>query len=274
MKRKLIKIVLIVFGVLLLLVVLSISLQNVRMQKAVKMARDLCKSSLRETDLKGKRAIEFFQRNEDLFVPALIEVLRDKNQSDVSKTLAVNFLAERKDKRATLPLLELLQDDNWRLRFFASQALGQIGDKRATESLMQAWLNETQKDIHQEKGNPWAVQREIALALAKIGDKRAVPAFLKTYQNESKEIQLLSAMVLYKLVEDVAYLNALADAVHSEDYKIRGKVIWTLGDLGDQKMIPLLQDVLDDTDPKIRDIAQKAIEKLKTKSNLNNQQNP
>jgi len=274
MKRKPIKIALIVFGALLLLVVLSISFQNVRRQKAAKMARDLCKSSLRETDLKGKRAVEFFQRNKDLFVPALIGVLRDKNQSEVSKTLAVNFLAERKDKRATLPLLALLQDDNWRLRFFAAQALGQIGSKKATKGLMQAWLNETQNDIHQENGNPWAVQREIAIAIAKIEDKRAVPAFLKTYQNESEEIQLLSAMVLYKLVEDVAYLSALADALHSKDYKIRGKVIWTLGDLGDQKIIPLLQDALDDADSRIRDIAQKAIEKLKTRSNLNNQQNP
>jgi HEAT repeat protein len=222
-------------------------------KKAFEAAQILC-STFNSTE--AIEAERFFQENADLYIPALIKIAKDEDQEVGTRTTALLHIGVNRDIIAVAPLCELLSCNDWQIRFFAAQALGKIQDKEATERLSQAWLNEESKKV----------RYEIAIALAKIGDKRAIPALLETYKSDDRYIQILSAVVLYKLSGDDHYLDLITKAVTHEECKIRVMVIYILGQIGDKEMIPLIEQALDDKDSRIREMAQMSIEAIESEA--------
>ncbi len=247
------KIILAIFFILIISIVGNAFYEYYRAKKAFKVAQILCNTHFESSE--SKEARTFFKENRDLFIPALIKVAEDRNQKYGTRSLAIIFIGEERNVKAIKPIGELLFDNDWRIRALTAESLGKIGDKSAIKFLSQAWLKE---DI-------WEVQQEIVIALVKIRDKSVIPNFLKTYKSNDRNTQLLSAIVLYKLSGDNYYFNVIAEAVSGEEYKTRGRLIWTLGKIGGYEMIPLLEKALDDKDSRIRKLVQKYIEEIKIK---------
>jgi HEAT repeat protein len=160
-----------------------------------------------------------------MVVEQLIKAL--KHLEPVGRSLAARALGKLRDERAINPLIEALMDEDskaleevtlallqsgneklvsegesllstmrcmWTVRKDVAYALGEIGDKRAVEPLIQALKNENPEFTEKLKlinneaiqtdrmilrmGNQ-LIRREAAIALGKIGDKRAVEPLIQ-----------------------------------------------------------------------------------------------
>ncbi len=107
----------------------------------------------------------------------LIDFLMIENQNKVSdlinlKTLCIGVIASFKTAKAIPALLYCLNDKraNYKMRFKAAEALGNIGDSKAVDSLINIVSDEEEKSLY--------VRESAATALGMIGDMRAVDPFL------------------------------------------------------------------------------------------------
>lgn len=118
-------------------------------------------------------------------IDALIKNLRDGNKWVRRETSGA--LSKMGDP-ATTPLIELLEDPEWRVRGAAAWALGRIGNKRAVEPLIKSLLED-------ESG---FVRSGAANALGAIGDERAVEPLKKATKDESSYVRKVSDKYLKK----------------------------------------------------------------------------
>ena len=126
----------------------------------------------------------------------LLDSLVDKD--DISREgtqkRAAEKLGELGDKRAVEPLIDALNDMGEKFRDAgaaraAAEALGKIGDKRAVEPLIKVMAKD---------GEEFNLRNAAARALGKIGDKRAVYPLIK-HLNEWPEFPHAKIALLYDL---------------------------------------------------------------------------
>jgi HEAT repeat protein len=104
------------------------------------------------------------------------------------RTIVTNALGELGDPRAVEPLIQLLKEGLFDERQQAARALAKIGDVRAVEPLIQALKQ------------PWPTTRsEAAKALEKFADVRAVEPLIETLKDEYEEVRNAAAKALGKL---------------------------------------------------------------------------
>lgn len=186
------------------------------------------------------------ENNEKQGLDELITVLKDENiagQKDI-----VNDLVEIGEP-AVEPLINLLKDEKWRVRYISAETLGEIGDSKAVEPLIDS-LNDENNGVRSnsiialvEIGKPsveplidilddnnWHMKWQAAEALGEIGDKKAIQPLIKILNNENPWVRKTAA-------------NAL-------------------GSLGDECAVKPLRALLDDNDSDVREAAAKAITKL------------
>lgn len=183
-------------------------------------------------------------------LPLLIELLRDQDERVIIN--ALQTLAEQRAREAVPAVTPLLSHDNWRIRFFAAQALMRLSDRTAVDSLLSAWKNEPE----------WQVSREIALALAKLGDQTARPAMEHAFQHTNGRRKLFSSIVLFALSESDSakrYLERFLTTAEPHEKKL---AMWTLADTGNQKAKELLKLALRDDDATIREAARGYLNQL------------
>jgi HEAT repeat protein len=107
---------------------------------------------------------------------------------------AAYALGEIGDARAFEPLIELLNvdwDDEWICRA-AAYALGEIGDARAVEPLIEVLEDEN-----------WWARESAAKALGKIGDVRAVEPLIKALGDDYEVVRAAAKEALCKLGHEV-----------------------------------------------------------------------
>jgi hypothetical protein len=90
-------------------------------------------------ELAGEQVEKMIQRKD---VTGLIRVLEDKNLDSDVRARAALGLGEIGDTRGVDPLIQALQDEDSFLRRMAAVALGNIGDARAIEPLTKALEDE------------------------------------------------------------------------------------------------------------------------------------
>ncbi len=95
-----------------------------------------------------------------------------ENQDDIISNAAADMLPKFKCKDAVDALLNLLEEKN--IAVSAVNALGEIGDRRAVDALMNSLYHEFSDQ-----------RRASAEALGKIGDARALEALIDTFQRDS-----------------------------------------------------------------------------------------
>lgn len=222
-------------------------------EKGVKMAEVLCKDPV------SKEATDFFRKYEELFSISLIRLLEKKDIDDQDNIMAITYLSQTKDERVVKLLLNFLHSDNEQIKYVTVDVLGDIGDKTATKDLSVLWLSETRKE-----NEFMGIQMRIATALAKIRDKEAVPYLSETYNSGDKSIKLMSAVALYEILGEDGYFNDIKESLRDEDFRIRALTIGMLGLIRNKKTIPLLEEALNDDDPKIRESAEKYLDWIKS----------
>ena len=128
----------------------------------------------------------------------------------------------------------LRNDKFWGLRATAADALGQIGSPAASKQLLEAL---------DSRNEPW-VRYRIVAALGNFKDDSAIPAKLteiakadSSYRARAAALQALGRL---KTPDALATLEAAVSGDSPDDY-LRNAALRSLGPLGDDKAVPLLE---------------------------------
>ena len=115
--------------------------------------------------------------------PVLVMVLKEGNLD--ARYIAAIALAGTGSVETVEPLMEALQDEDWRVRGVAAQALGCLGDPAAIRPLARA-LNDTVS----------YVRRHAAWSLALIGGPAACRALSKALRDEDSYVRRIAEATL------------------------------------------------------------------------------
>lgn len=168
------------------------------------------------------RVIDAAKRAEarlDEKIEAHIQTLRDKK---LGKREAAIALGEIGDARAVEPLIEALEDKQILVQVEAAKALGKIGDTRAVEPLIKIMAVE---------------------ALGQIGDPRAVEPLIG-YIESMQALPIATVLPIRALGEigDPRAIDTLAKALKHKNRKVRTAAADALGEIGDARVLePLTQ---------------------------------
>ena len=131
-------------------------------------------------------------------VEELIDLLKYENNrangSQVQvRTVAAYALGEIGDVRAVEPLIEALEEKDLDLYSTVTSALADIGDERAVEPLIEAL-----------KDDKWYVRRCSVRALGIIGDERAVEPLIEALKDDDESVRESVSIALKEFGEDKA----------------------------------------------------------------------
>ena len=147
---------------------------------------------------------------------------------DVRRT-AAEALGELGDPRAVESLVRYLADADAGVRVAAAEALGRLGDPRAVEPLTRIILADADA----------SVRRTTAEALGRLGDPRAVEPLVRVLADADASVRRTAAEVLGKLGDPRA-VEPLAQVLADTDASVRRVAAEVLGRLGDPRGIDLL----------------------------------
>jgi len=178
-------------------------------------------------------------------VPALLCALAHKNEMTIA--IAAFALGALDDHSAIPALLNLLSHPHRTVGEYVVSSLGELRAKDAVPKLIEK-LND-ENDLH--------VRKEAIGALGEIGDEDAIPGLIKIVLH-SNYLSLNAPDALKKINSEKAS-EELIKVLEDEDYKVRGKSIEALGEIGsDSAVEALLKALLEDSY-----VGWKAVEALK-----------
>jgi PKD repeat protein len=183
-------------------------------------------------------------------VSVLISALINDKSSD-TRADAAEVLGEIGDARAVEPLIDALRDVDYTVQWDAAEALGKIGDKRAVEPL-----------ITTLKAEDGYLQDLAAEALGEIGDAEAVEPLIGALKDEEGDVRSSAAGALGK-IGDKRAVEPLIITLKDEDEFVRGCAADALGEIGDKRAIEPLTAALKDEDEFVRSRAETALEKIR-----------
>lgn len=151
-------------------------------------------------------------------------------------------------------LLSVVNDENAAVRLAAIQALGQQGDPRAIDALVQALRTDTDARVRQAA----------AEALGEIQSPRAVPGLMAALGSE--KVAAVRAKVAWALgeIDDPRAVESLGAAVRDPEVQVRREVVWALGELETPSAVPMLIPALRDSDTETRQRAAEALGHLES----------
>ncbi|MGB3082799.1 MAG: HEAT repeat domain-containing protein [Candidatus Omnitrophota bacterium] len=207
--------------------------------------------------IRGRMAELLGELKDPRAVPALIKTLEDSDENVCAA--AADALAKIKDSRAVPALAKLLGDHNrdpnpfikvWKGRYAAAEALGEIGDFRAIEPLLERVESDGDDKGIVETANEALIK---LLKNEKIVDPKYMDLVVKTLFTgflEAEELQILAVNVLAEMGDPRA-VGDLLDVVDSKGYaegieKLRNAAVLALGKLGDPRAIPELKKALEE----------------------------
>jgi len=180
--------------------------------------------------------------------PKLESFLRDNENANLRNAAIEAF--PRYGKEAVGFLLKLLQDWDEEVRMFSASILGDIGDSEAVEGLVKALQDEDEN-----------VRHAAAESLGKIRDARAVIPLINCLRQDFW-IQYPAVMALGN-IGDPAATSHLLELI--EDEMLCQPVIEALGKIGDISAIPVLADILSQSDTAVRNDAIAAMVNIQRK---------
>jgi HEAT repeat protein len=214
-------------------------------QSLVEMAEQSVPYLVGKLDTKGAREmhtlVDIFKRIGSPAVDDLIESLRSENHDVVR--LACRCLGPIEDKRATEPLLTLLEEDDFRVRAASVEAIGKIGDSIATEQVIEMLRDSSE-----------TVRKSASVALGKIGDREAVGPLIDALGDEHFSVRYTAVASLVslspeaneKLVRELRSLlekRQIGQLAEKENSRLYFMVQY-LGEMKERNALPLLREVL------------------------------
>jgi len=192
------------------------------------------------------------------------EKFKDQNRNPDEylkvRSMVANVLGSMKNSKAVLPLLYVLnnKDENYKLRLSCAEALGKIGNSYAVAPLIDVVTDETEKSIY--------VRESAAKALGLLGDIRAIDplvAILETKKGLIDKFTFLKERIIESIgrigSKDDKALRVLKNALMDEAPYIRLGAIEALSEIEDERVIPLIEKMLDDEE---EDVARGAVNAL------------
>jgi len=109
-----------------------------------------------------------------------LPLLKDGNRN--VRVAAVSALGQLAAKESTIPLMEMVADDEWEVRAALAEALGRIGDRSALPAVV-----ELVKDSDQE------VRQNAVAALGRLGDESAIDSLVLGMIDEDMGVRQAAA---------------------------------------------------------------------------------
>jgi HEAT repeat protein len=161
------------------------------------------------------------------------------------------------DLRTVEALIGALKDPSWLVRNEAIRSLGIIGDKRALEPML-ALLEDPIMDVR------WSA----VMTLGGFKDERAMPGLIQALRSREAAIRRSAAKSLGQ-IGDARAVEALTAALESpvETGLINSSqetAAEALGSIGDGRAIRSLMSALQHANPRVREKAARALEKINT----------
>jgi HEAT repeat protein len=184
-------------------------------------------------------------------VPLIKKVIYDEHLP--VRSLALYTLARNPTPECFELLIALLgTDEDYAARAEAAAALGELGDLRAVEPLIQAFFEDTS----------WLVQFSVAVALGNLADPRAKDVLRVALVRPETVLQMAAITGLGEL-HDLDSIDQLLTFANSEDWLIRQRLAEALGNLPVPKSEAALKYLQKDEHPQIAETATFALAKLR-----------
>ncbi|MCJ7580304.1 MAG: HEAT repeat domain-containing protein [Candidatus Aminicenantes bacterium] len=170
---------------------------------------------------------------------AMIRSLKPGKKRQFSLDTAIKYLGETKDKRATKPLIEVLNDPIADYKRLAAEALGKIGDESAIDPLIQA--------LGEEK-----VQYSSKQAIKMFGES-AIKFLIRALNDKNSTVCLHARFLIQDFGEPAVI--PLTKALESVSSQVRTESVEALGYIGDKLAADSLYQVMmndSDRDVKIK----------------------
>ena len=175
--------------------------------------------------------------------PSIDEALAHlKDTSFIIQRSDMKTLAEIADAAAVATIIGLLQEEDWKVRARAAEALGEIGDVSAVPMLI-ATLHD-KRDYGAETHAHYVSDRA-ATALGKIRDPAGLAA-LRAMLNADDFADRMRAARALLAAGDESAIPALLTMLHKDDFSTRMSVIRILGEAGDARAVPGLIAIVND----------------------------
>ncbi len=191
--------------------------------------------------------------NIDRVKGSLIELLSEKqNRLSLPVHLkAVKTLGQIACSETTALLLQVLENEEKRLRKCTIEVLGPLGDQSVTPDLIKM-LDDEDKNLRQTA----------AKALGELGDPIAIESLIRALKDEEYLVRESAAGALGLLKDPIA-VEPLINALKDNNNQVRSKAADALGDIGDFKSTQYLIDALKDEASIVRSRAASALGDLK-----------
>lgn len=205
-------------------------------------------AELRTTDAgSSPRVAEALTRFGALAVPPLVALLRDEEHPQAA-VWAARILGRIGDHAATAPLLERLFDRSDTVRMAATEALGALGDRRATQALLRAALSDPMPQVRAHAAGAigrMGAEASIDVLVAALADPdygtrvRALEALEmiqpgdtgpleRSLRDENPDVRKRAALAL----DRVGYLTARVAELASDDVAVARRAYAATLELG------------------------------------------
>ena len=198
------------------------------------------------------------------FITVVLVALGKNNYLSATKTLttalqdpnygirffAADALENLGNEKVIQPLISALQDSDYHVRIIAALALGKIGNEQAIQFLISALQD-----------SDYGVRGHAAEALGKIGNEKAIQPLITAFQDSDYQVKKHSALALGKIGNDQG-IKTLINALQDPYSYIRRSAAEALGEVGNDQGIKTLINALKDYDHGVRRRAAEALGKL------------
>ena len=226
-------------------------------EEEINILLDIMKSKEEELSISAEKALN--NTKDKTFSPLFIEALDDR--SPRVQRLAIRVLAIMKEKKAVPKLIRHFKKqpknrDEYEVKITAAFALGEIGDERAIEPLLQEPLN-LEWGFHpvakigapvvshliraaKDKTHPY--HKHATSALADIEDREAILQLIGALRDENPEVRSAAVGALRKMKAKEAepFLKELL-----EDTKVGNEALYALVSIGGRKYLPEVMQFLE-----------------------------
>jgi len=167
----------------------------------------------------------------------------------------IDEIEKLKEKRDIKKLIELLDENEVKIREDAVKALGMIGTEDALSPLIEILKEDTAS----------TVRANAALALSNLESEECKSALKKAAEDEDWEVRHDSAIAMGEF-QDEELKEKLCSLIQDKEEEVRKKALDSLGEIGDEKMISEVEKYLEDE--ALKKNAARAISKMGTEKAL------
>jgi HEAT repeat protein len=205
---------------------------------------------LRHTDSLARQPVDVLASVGKPAVKSLVAGL--KGRDPFVRRQSAQALGEIGDPRAVEPLIDLLSDPDALIRRHAVKALGKIEDPRAVTPIARV-LSDSEEE--------WHVKGSAAEALGRMKDPNAIEPLARALMDLHWNVRSQSAKALGS-IGDRRAVEPLILALKDQDAAVRGYAAEALGKIRDERAIESLRAALEDEDRDVRKRAEQALMRI------------